>query len=80
MSIVSLRLFINKMIRVGADKSALGAINRPLRRVGTYRDLFGVEPRFSLRIEVKPKTNAEREKVEKFNGLLGKVSRRLRLL
>jgi hypothetical protein len=43
-------------------------------------DLFGVEPRFSLRIEIMPKTNAEREKVEKFNGLLGEVSGRLRLL
>jgi len=43
-------------------------------------DLFGVEPKFSLRIEIMPKTNAEREKVEEFNGILREVSRRLRLL
>ena len=43
-------------------------------------DLFGVEPKFSLRIEIMPKANAEREEVEEFNGLLGEVSRRLRLL
>ncbi|HYU75067.1 MAG TPA: hypothetical protein VEL31_20560, partial [Ktedonobacteraceae bacterium] len=43
-------------------------------------DLFGVEPKFSLRIEIMPKTNAEREKVEAFNGLLVEVSRGLRLL
>src|SRR5438270_3140623 len=42
-------------------------------------DLFGVEPKFSLRIEIVPKANAEREKVEEFNGLLGEVSRRLKL-
>src|SRR5436305_8518555 len=42
-------------------------------------DLFGVEPKFSLRIEIKPKANAEREKVEEFNGLLGEVSRRLKI-
>ena len=54
--------------------------NRPLRLVGMYRDLFGVEPKFSLRIEIMPKTNAEREKVEEFNGLLGEVSGRLKLL
>ena len=42
-------------------------------------DLFGAEPRFSLRIEIKPKANAEREKVEEFNGLLGEVSRRLKI-
>jgi hypothetical protein len=37
MSIISSGLFINKMIRMGADKSAVGAINRPLRLVGAYR-------------------------------------------
>ena len=58
----------------------MGPIYRPLWLVGVYRDLFGVEPKFSLRIEIMPKTNAEREKVEEFNGLLGEVSRRLRLL
>jgi len=42
-------------------------------------DLFGAEPKFSLRIEIKPKANAEREKVEEFNGLLGEVSRRLKI-
>jgi len=42
-------------------------------------DLFGVEPKFSLRIEIVPKANAEREKVEEFNGLLGEVSRRLKI-
>ena len=45
-----------------------------------YRDLFGVEPKFSLRIEIMPKGEFGREKVEEFNGLLGEVSGRLRLL
>ena len=43
-------------------------------------DLFGAEPKFSLRVEIMPKTNAEREKGEEFNRLLGEVSGRLRLL
>jgi hypothetical protein len=42
-------------------------------------DLFGVEPRFSLRVEIVPKTNAERKKVEEFNGILGEVSGGLRM-
>ena len=43
-------------------------------------DLFGAEPKFSLRVEIRPKANAGREKVEEFNGILREVSRRLRLL
>jgi hypothetical protein len=42
-------------------------------------DLFGAEPKFSLRVEIRPKGEFGREKVEEFNGILGEVSRGLRM-
>jgi hypothetical protein len=42
-------------------------------------DAFGMEPVFSLRIEVHPKVQAKTEDIERVNGILGEVAEGLRL-
>ena len=42
-------------------------------------DYFGVNPTFSVRIEVQPKVPATREQVERVNEILGEVSGELKL-
>ena len=42
-------------------------------------DFFGSEPKFSLRIEINPKSEPTREHIEKFNQLLEEVSAELKL-
>ena len=42
-------------------------------------DYFGSEPKFSLRIEINPKSEPTREHIEKFNQLLEDISAELKL-
>ena len=42
-------------------------------------DYFGSEPKFSLRIEINPKSEPAREHIEKFNQLLEEISAELKL-
>ena len=42
-------------------------------------DAFGMEPVFSLRIEVHPKVQAKAGDMERVNGILGEVAKGLRL-
>ena len=42
-------------------------------------DYFGSEPKFSLRLEINPKSQPTKEHIEKFNQLLGEVSGELKL-
>ena len=42
-------------------------------------DYFGMNPTFSVRIEVQPKVTVKREHIEKVNEILGEVSGELQL-